>query len=224
MAAFVLLYRNSLALVLLLGVLASTACTTGDSASSVGKADRLRRQKNYPAALEAFDEILAKTPRNTDALVGRGQTREDSGDVAKALEDYQKALAINSKHVTANLLEGNAYRRLGKIHEAVLSVERAKQLSPGEGWIANLLAELAEQAGDMKKAQENYELAIDLNRSDSEFVLDLARFYDRRGMASEALVQYGNFLALHRGLDEKALKRHAQEFEFVNGRIKSLSR
>ena len=62
----------------------------------------LRRLGIMSHAIEIFTEILDISPNNIEALSNRGISNADSGNYSLALEDYLKALRINSVYPEAN--------------------------------------------------------------------------------------------------------------------------
>ena len=62
--------------------------------------------KNYPEAIKAYENLAKASPDNSDVQSALASLYEDSGDLAKAREYYQKILAANPKDITATLATG----------------------------------------------------------------------------------------------------------------------
>ena len=60
----------------------------------IGEAWRLHRSGDNEGSLNIFKDILAKTPRDVDALYGLGLALRGAGDAMGAKEAFQKALEI----------------------------------------------------------------------------------------------------------------------------------
>ena len=67
----------------------------------IGEAWRLHRSGNNPAAIELFEEILAKTPKHLDALYGLGLARRANDDATGAREAFQMALELAQEALKA---------------------------------------------------------------------------------------------------------------------------
>ncbi|MBO9560155.1 MAG: tetratricopeptide repeat protein [Caulobacter sp.] len=58
------------------------------------RAREMAARKDYPAALATFDELIAAQPQFVMAITERGFTREDTGDLAGAMADYDAVLRL----------------------------------------------------------------------------------------------------------------------------------
>jgi tetratricopeptide (TPR) repeat protein len=105
------------------------------------------KSKNYAAAIRLFEAVVAKDDQNPNAYNWLAYSTRQSGDAAKAIPIYQKALAIDPKHRGAHEYIGEAYLVLGdlpkaKEHLAVLD---------------KLCFLPCEEYSDLKKAVREYE-------------------------------------------------------------------
>ena len=82
--------------------------------------------KDYRGAMPILDKIIAKDPRNPDALNLMGFCERKLGNTDEALEYYEKALAIKPSHVGANEYLGELYLELKNLPKAE---ERLKVLA-----------------------------------------------------------------------------------------------
>jgi Tfp pilus assembly protein PilF len=82
--------------------------------------------KDYRGAMSILDKIIAKDPRNPDALNLMGFCDRKLGNTDEALEYYNKALAIKPNHVGANEYLGELYLELKDLPKAE---ERLKVLA-----------------------------------------------------------------------------------------------
>ena len=74
--------------------------------------------KDYRGAMPILDKIIAKDPRNPDALNLMGFCERKLGNTDEALEYYQKALAIKPNHVGANEYLGELYLEMKNLPKA----------------------------------------------------------------------------------------------------------
>ena len=63
-----------------------------------------------------------------DAYNGRGNVYYDQEEYEKALDDYNKALELDSKYVLAYKNRAKLYRKLGRISEAEADEKMAESL------------------------------------------------------------------------------------------------
>lgn len=82
--------------------------------------------EDYRGAMPILEKIVAKDPRNADALNLMGYCSRKLGDADEGLEYYQKALKINPNHVGANEYLGELYLELRDLPKAE---ERLKVLA-----------------------------------------------------------------------------------------------
>ena len=69
-------------------------------------ANHFRIAKNYPKAIEAYENLAKVSPDNPDIQFALGSIYESSGDFDKAREFYHKLLAANPKDTTTLLAIG----------------------------------------------------------------------------------------------------------------------
>ena len=100
----------------------STPAATG-SASADGEykmAQASIAQADYSGAMTHLQNVLAATPDNADALNLMGFSERKMGKMDESLEYYNKALALNPKHLGAN-------EYLGELYLDMKNVDKAKE-------------------------------------------------------------------------------------------------
>jgi len=77
----------------------------------IGEAWRLHRSGNNQGAIEMFEDVLAKTPKNLDALYGLGLARRANGNNKGAIEAFHAALERAQEGLaaidTASVVDGH---------------------------------------------------------------------------------------------------------------------
>jgi Tfp pilus assembly protein PilF len=112
----------------------SGSSSSGGSSSSSGssttamytQASAKVNATDYRGAMSILDKIIAKDPRNPDALNLMGFCERKLGNTDEALEYYEKALAIRPNHVGANEYLGELYLEMKNLPKAE---ERLKVLA-----------------------------------------------------------------------------------------------
>jgi tetratricopeptide (TPR) repeat protein len=88
----------------------------------------LERAGNRDAAATAYETALSRWPRNLTALMGLGNCRHGSGDMARAETAYRRAAEVHPKSGAAWNNLADALLRLGRKDEALQAVNRALAL------------------------------------------------------------------------------------------------
>ncbi len=85
---------------------------------------------NYQQQISMLEGIVAKEPGNRNAWVQLGHNFFDSDQPMKAIEAYDKALAINGNDANVLTDQGVMYRRLGWFDKAISNFETAYKINP----------------------------------------------------------------------------------------------
>jgi tetratricopeptide (TPR) repeat protein len=115
--------------------------------SQYAEAERAVKRGDYPAAIRLLEGVVAKDQRNADAYNLLAYSIRKSGDPAKSIPIYEKALAIDPKHKGAHEYIGEAYLALGDL-------DKAKQHL---ATLDKLCLFPCEEYTDLKKAVQAYE-------------------------------------------------------------------
>ena len=102
--------------------------------------------KNWQAALDAFNKVVAKDPGNANAQNYLGYTYRRSGQLDLAFKHYEEALRLNPKHRGAHEYMGEAYLMVNNLAKAE---EQLKELD-------RLCFFGCDEYSDLKKAVADY--------------------------------------------------------------------
>ncbi len=114
---------------ILLGVIFTNARKNSQSSGTV-TAPASAPAVNYQQQISMLEGIVAKEPNNRNAWVQLGHNFFDSDQPMKAIEAYDKALAINGNDPNILTDQGVMYRRLGWFDKAVSNFKKAYSLNP----------------------------------------------------------------------------------------------
>lgn len=103
--------------------------------------------QQYARAIPMLEDVVARQPTNADAYNWLAYATRKNGDPARSIAIYEKALALNSKHLGAHEYIGEAYLALDNRPKAKEHLARLNRLC--------LFG--CEQYRDLKKAVEAYE-------------------------------------------------------------------
>lgn len=85
--------------------------------------------KNYPEAIKAYENLAKASPGNSDVQSSLASLYQDSGDLVKAREYYQKLLSANPKDVAATLDLGRIAIKSGDPQGSLDPLNRAYSLA-----------------------------------------------------------------------------------------------
>ena len=150
---------------------------------------------DHPAALAAFDSVLARDPENVYALLYKGYVFMELHEAPLALEQYRRAVQLKPES-PANFLLGLACLRLDSLAEAQAWLERTIALNPSHARANALLAEVLMRRGEQDSALYRLEEARRLAPQDKEILNDLGKLLLDRGKTEEAARCFEQALAV----------------------------
>jgi len=132
----------------------SSDASTGDSDadSNYSMAKTAIAQFKYDEAKTYLEKVLAVKPDDADALNLMGFTERKMGDPAESLEYYNKALALNPKHLGANEYLGELYLEMKDVKKAE---ERLAVLQDACGGTCEEYQELKEKIEKFKSGNSS---------------------------------------------------------------------
>ena len=109
-------------------------------------------KKDYPGALQAFDEVIHKEPGNAKALVNKANIYYHMANHQLAKKHLEQALKLDSKEPYLYNTRALILIKEEKLHEALKQINTAIEIDPGNPYFLNnrgyihLLLENLEQA------------------------------------------------------------------------------
>lgn len=162
------LLQHIIGSVLLAGIVALAGCSTGGTVASdtpeLAAAKESARSIGNEQALQHFID---------------GSLYEMRGEYAKAVLEYQDALAYDKNHAIYFAL-AKCYSQLGKHSHAIEAGKEAVRLDPDNLTYRESLAEIYTNAFDLDEAATQYEEIIKRDSSDIGSWYRLARLYQAR--------------------------------------------
>jgi len=154
----------------------------------------LQRMERTKEAQEKLKEIIARDPKNYDALVTLGNVYRSNEEFALASEAYSKALALLAKlekdHWRILYYRGIAYERQKIWEKAETDFRQALSLSPDESLVLNYLGySMIEKKINLSEALGMVKKAVELKPNDGYIVDSLGWAYFQLGDYEEATIQ-----------------------------------
>ena len=132
------------------------------------------------AAIDAYTKAIELDPTLAVAYSNRGSAKDDLGQPADALADFDRAIELAPTLASAYSNRGNAKRSLGQPADALADYDQAIELNPTYGAAYNNRGLTKHDLGQPVAALADIDRAIELNPT-------FAEAYDSRGLAKHAL-------------------------------------
>lgn len=105
------------------------------------------QQKNYDAAIEAYNQALAIKSEYLPALIGLGNVQKSSRQYTQALNSYEQALEINRRYHEAWYGKGSVAELQGEYQSAQEYYQKATKLKPDWEAANNALSRVEQRLG-----------------------------------------------------------------------------
>jgi tetratricopeptide (TPR) repeat protein/predicted Ser/Thr protein kinase/TolB-like protein len=170
---------------------------------------------NYSDAIKAYENMAKASPGNADVQSTLGRLYENTGDFAKAYEDYQKVLKANPKDITAIVSTGRLAIKRGNPQDSLDPLNRALSLSIQLGndeersTSLHLMGVAYRMLNKPEDALRNFQQALAIRRSTDEkrgiaFSLnEMAVVESSLGKSKDALAHYQEALQVRREIGDK---------------------
>lgn len=195
----------------------SSAQSPASARELVKQGTLLMSRNKVDAAIERYTHAIELRPNYAEAYVARGMARRAKGNLAGAIEDYEKANSIDPKSIKGNRFVAQAYSNRGFISLNALDVDNAIQdftiairidpVDPDHHYkrgYARLINE------DLPQSLEDLDQSLSISGQDSFLK---CRIYATRGMVK-----------LLQGRKEDAQKDFDLSVEFSEGEILMVKR
>jgi Flp pilus assembly protein TadD len=153
-------------------------------------------RKDYEAAVQAYQEYLAKKPDDATVHYDLGYAYTAMQKVAEAKTEYEKAISIDPKMAAA-------YQNLGLTlltsdpPASVAPLQKAAELLPGDARAKWLLGTALEKNGKLDSAIDQFEAARKLDDKDPDITTSLGHALLGAGRPREAESVYREALSSH---------------------------
>ena len=133
---------------------------------------KLYYQRQFPEALQLFNQALAIDALCYEALNAKGATLAFQGYHDQGLELIQQALDLNPSYVYAHFNQGLAYELAGRWDLSISSYQKALELDDRDTWSYYGIASVYGRQGKIDKVLEYLEPAINLDSDVKEVARD----------------------------------------------------
>ena len=130
------------------------------AADARAQAEQLARSGAYRAALERFQALAAANPGDIEARIWIARLHAWMGDDERAVAVYESILATQPQHVDALIGLGDAFVRMGRLHDAGDVLGRAESQSPQNPALLVALGRLNHASGHLDRALDYFQRAL----------------------------------------------------------------
>lgn len=153
----------------------------------------LQRLERKDEALDKLKQLIAREPKNYDAIVTLGNIHRNNEDYASAAKAYDDAIALITEPVQGHwrvyYYDGIAHERLKEWDVAEQRFRRALELSPGEASVLNYLGySMIEKKINLAEAMEMVKKAVELKPNDGYIIDSLGWAYYQLGDYEQAVI------------------------------------
>jgi Tfp pilus assembly protein PilF len=160
-------------------------------------AGTISHQVQWASDLLLYQNAIKYAPQNPIVMDNLANEFANTGRYDRALPLYLSALQLDPGSWLSNYNLGYAYYRTGSFPEAVNYLTRAIQIDDKDPDQFIFLARAQMEQGEMAKAQENAEQALQRGPLSPGFHFVLARILEARGDREGAIAEYRAEVAAH---------------------------
>ena len=180
----------------------------------IGAADA-RISKNYPKAIEAYENLARISRDNTDVQSALASVYEDTGNFQKASEHYQTLLAANPNDTPALLSVGRVSIKSGEAQASLDPLNRALSLAvrfdnqEQKALVLQAMGIAYSMLNKPDEALQDYQQSLEIKRrlGQKKGIADslnmIAEAYDGLGKSSLALKNYQEALKTYREIGDR---------------------
>ncbi|MFW9259929.1 tetratricopeptide repeat protein [Nostoc sp. CALU 546] len=162
---------------------------------------RLAQQGDYTEAIALLTQLIFRHPHNAIDYNNRGLIYFQSGEIQKALCDYNTALKLNPDLASAYNNRANYYAACGELAVALADYDQAIDLNPRHvrAWINRGIT--WRDLGQYEEAIENFEVVLLFGQLEGHIWAERGRTYHLWGDWNCAIADYRRALTQLPSLD-----------------------
>jgi tetratricopeptide (TPR) repeat protein len=147
------------------------------------------QKKFFDAALQDAEQAVKLSPKDPAAWNARGWVRLLQGELDKALDDFNAALA-KSEFGEAYRHRGTVYSRQKKYKQAIIDFGKAIALNEKDHLAYNGRGLVHFEKGELDEAENDFTKALELNKDFAEGYYNRGKTYAARKLFASAVEEY----------------------------------
>ena len=124
--------------------------------------EQLHDERDSEGGLTSLREVVASDPQVIDAWLMIGNEYSRRRELSRALEAFQRALALKPDYDLAVFNMANVYRTMGKDDEALVGYRRLLELDPRNAQAHQAVAQVLVDHGKLEEAQASLNRALEI--------------------------------------------------------------
>lgn len=126
-----------------------------------------------------------------------GVSFHNRGEMAKAIQAYQKVIEIDPNYIEAYNNLGIIYQEIGDLESALKTYRRAIEINPKYEKGLNNIGILLHLKGEDEKALEAFNKVLAINPNHIESLINLGTLYKKKGQSEKGIESYHKALAIN---------------------------
>jgi len=161
------------------------------------QANRLYRQKNFPAAIESYSTAISFDPINAEAFYWRGNAHQSIKQFEEAVTDLTKSLELGYKALEVYRIRSYVNFDRKDFQAAVADAREVINAEPNNVQAIRLSAEASYELKNYDDALASYERLVTMTPADGNMYFLMARIYAGKGDVQKQIAAAHN--AIQRG-------------------------
>jgi tetratricopeptide (TPR) repeat protein/predicted Ser/Thr protein kinase len=186
-----------------------------DAEKYLVSAIRYQATKNYPEAIKAYETIAKASPNNSDVQSALASLYQDSGDLTKARDYYQKILTSNPKDIAASLNLGfiaikngdaqGSFEPLNRAYSLAVQVDNQEQKATSLHLMAMAYRKLSKPEEVLRNEQQAITIwkSIGQKSGMASSLNEMARAQSALGKIKDADADFQQALQIRRDIGDK---------------------
>lgn len=166
------------------------------SAKSSSQGSKLLDAGKYEESIEKFTEAISEDQSNPTFYYFRGASLEKSGNIDKALEDYQKSIELKPDFILPVSRTGRIYAKKGDYEKAIEFYKKAVELGDRDTTTYYNYGVCLMNLGNSEEAKDIFERLLSLDENYSDAYYQLGIIYIGLGDAAKAKELLQKFIDL----------------------------
>lgn len=164
-------------------------------------------EKNYPSALEEYNQAVELNPNLSSAYTNRGVIFYKLGEIGKSLADYNRAVELNPNDSATYVNLSSIYFDVGDTDQALNSLNKAAELDSKNAVAYYNLGVIHQTLGDYNLAISDYNRSLLIDPNNAEAYNARGILNDACGYKSFAVEDFSDAIALNPNFAEAYYNR-----------------
>ena len=148
-------------------------------------------------SITLFDHTLKVTEHNSLAYVNRGVAYRESGNHARAIEDFNRAIEINPRSPEAFYNRGVSLNSLGKFTRAIQDFNRVIKVKPKISAAFSGRGVSYDKLGHFGRAIEDFDRALEIDPGNTDVYYNRGITYVRLGNYTQAIRDFSRVVEVN---------------------------